>query len=541
MTDFAELVLKADTTGLVQGEAALDNLTNAGRKAETQAVRLQKTTAQAGAAMTTYGAATRSSGGYTANLAAQFNDIGVMLAAGQSPLMLAVQQGTQINQVFAQMRASGQSAFAGVVSGITSMINPMSLATIGIIAGGAALAQWAMSALGASERTDELADAMDRLKESTEDAAIELERIRLGLDNTEQAMAARIIEDARARIAELTADLVHFEEMWQSVGNDPNSTFKNIVESIRAQIAEQEQIIATTQAAIRENQRLNDELENAKNLTGDIADAAREIAGNLAMSLPHAGTLIARMQRVATEAWRAVAGVAALRDFNSQSARGSKQYSGRGTFRGDEANTPSSEDGRFVYVPPEVGGGGGGTSARDAVADLSDELVEATRRADNLRNATSQTFADIVTGAQSAGDALSSLLANFAGMFANAAFGGLFKSVGLFDVFGGLLSFDGGGYTGGGARSGGVDGKGGFPAILHPNETVIDHTRGGGSGGGSVHVTVSVGRDGSIMPVIESVAGNVAANVTRSAIQQYDRSILPQSVRRVQADPRRIG
>ena len=36
------------------------------------------------------------------------------------------------------------------------------------------------------------------------------------------------------------------------------------------------------------------------------------------------------------------------------------------------------------------------------------------------------------------------------------------------------------------SRSGGVDGKGGFPAILHPNETVIDHTKGGGGGGGVV-------------------------------------------------------
>ncbi len=39
-------------------------------------------------------------------------------------------------------------------------------------------------------------------------------------------------------------------------------------------------------------------------------------------------------------------------------------------------------------------------------------------------------------------------------------------------------SFDGGGFTGMGARAGGVDGKGGFPAILHPNETVIDHSKG---------------------------------------------------------------
>lgn len=43
-------------------------------------------------------------------------------------------------------------------------------------------------------------------------------------------------------------------------------------------------------------------------------------------------------------------------------------------------------------------------------------------------------------------------------------------------------SFDGGGFTGYGSRSGGVDGKGGFPAILHPNETIIDHTKGQSSG-----------------------------------------------------------
>ena len=42
--------------------------------------------------------------------------------------------------------------------------------------------------------------------------------------------------------------------------------------------------------------------------------------------------------------------------------------------------------------------------------------------------------------------------------------------------------FEGGGFTGYGSRSGGVDGKGGFPAILHPNETIIDHTKGQSSG-----------------------------------------------------------
>jgi hypothetical protein len=43
-------------------------------------------------------------------------------------------------------------------------------------------------------------------------------------------------------------------------------------------------------------------------------------------------------------------------------------------------------------------------------------------------------------------------------------------------------SFEGGGFTGFGARAGGIDGKGGMPAIVHPNETIIDHTKGGGMG-----------------------------------------------------------
>jgi len=43
-------------------------------------------------------------------------------------------------------------------------------------------------------------------------------------------------------------------------------------------------------------------------------------------------------------------------------------------------------------------------------------------------------------------------------------------------------SFEGGGFTGFGARAGGLDGKGGFMATLHPGEEIIDHKKGGGSG-----------------------------------------------------------
>jgi hypothetical protein len=54
--------------------------------------------------------------------------------------------------------------------------------------------------------------------------------------------------------------------------------------------------------------------------------------------------------------------------------------------------------------------------------------------------------------------------------------------VGRFDT----LTFAGGGYTGNGARAGGLDGKGGYMAMIHPRETVIDHAKGQSMGGVTV-------------------------------------------------------
>ena len=72
----------------------------------------------------------------------------------------------------------------------------------------------------------------------------------------------------------------------------------------------------------------------------------------------------------------------------------------------------------------------------------------------------------------------------------SAIFGIQFGTGGSITGFsGGIFGFEGGGYTGSGPRSGGVDGRGGFPAILHPNETVIDHTRGQGM---STNVTYNI-------------------------------------------------
>ncbi len=89
----------------------------------------------------------------------------------------------------------------------------------------------------------------------------------------------------------------------------------------------------------------------------------------------------------------------------------------------------------------------------------------------------------------------------------------------LTNMFKGMFSFDGGGFTGSGSRTGGVDGKGGFPAILHPNETVVDHTKGQGSGGATVNFNINAvdaagfdqllaSRKGTITQIINNAMNN---------------------------------
>lgn len=98
-----------------------------------------------------------------------------------------------------------------------------------------------------------------------------------------------------------------------------------------------------------------------------------------------------------------------------------------------------------------------------------------------------------------------SVLGNVArkiGTFVGNLFGGGGGS-GVGFNFDGLLtsifSFDGGGFTGMGTRSGGVDGFGGFPAILHPNEQVVDLSRGQSMPGG-----VTIGQTLNIQPGVSS-------------------------------------
>ncbi|RID91552.1 hypothetical protein D2N39_12675 [Gemmobacter lutimaris] len=118
---------------------------------------------------------------------------------------------------------------------------------------------------------------------------------------------------------------------------------------------------------------------------------------------------------------------------------------------------------------------------------ISEEL--ATQRLRQAAQVQKQ-FADQLVDSIVAGRGLDGVLANLAATLAKSAvqnllFGSVQAGVssggllsGLFNVIGKVASFEGGGETPSGARSGGLDGRGGFLAMLHPDETVIDHVAG---------------------------------------------------------------
>lgn len=87
------------------------------------------------------GAGRAGQGFQTANIAAQFQDIAVTSAMGMNPLQIALQQGTQLSSVLGTM-GNGKQVVAGLASAFASLVSPVSLVTIGLVAGGAAAIQY---------------------------------------------------------------------------------------------------------------------------------------------------------------------------------------------------------------------------------------------------------------------------------------------------------------------------------------------------------------------------------------------------------------
>jgi len=146
------------------------------------------TVQQTAAAQANVAANTRAlqSNGSVANIAAQFQDIAVTSAMGMSPLQIALQQGTQLSAVLGQQGAAGAAKMLAAALG--SVLNPVSLITIGIVGFGAA----ALQALGS------MVSGTDKATQSLEEHDKWLKEILTGYDSA--AKAAKAASEASQRM-----------------------------------------------------------------------------------------------------------------------------------------------------------------------------------------------------------------------------------------------------------------------------------------------------------------------------------------------------
>lgn len=157
--------------------------------------------------------------------------------------------------------------------------------------------------------------------------------------------------------------------------------------------------------------------------------------------------------------------------------------------------------------------------SRTLEAETRNALMRAFEGGGNIAQAFAKSLGSIVFArlSQSIAESLASQAISAFGSGGGGASGGFSwagaaKSVAGF--FG--MNFDGGGYTGTGSRSGGMDGKGGFPAILHPNETVVDHSKGQTMGGITFAPTINIDSRsdrGEIMRMVNQVMQNGQAQL----------------------------
>lgn len=201
-------------TGAKAAGGAVDGLGDKAAGAAGQIDALARSKIKAAQASAAMEKSNRSAQASLGNLVANFNDIGVMMAAGQNPLQLAIQQGTQITQVIGPMGAAGAARALG--GAFLTMLSPINLVTLGVIGFGAAAIQWLS---GSSEevvtlekRITDLQSAIDALDKANKRASMSATEMRKEFGAATPEMRQALID--LANIAKVDA----FEKLRASAG-----------------------------------------------------------------------------------------------------------------------------------------------------------------------------------------------------------------------------------------------------------------------------------------------------------------------------------
>lgn len=368
---------------------ALGTATTRGVAADRAAASAKQANAQANR---TLAATSNAAAGATGNLVANFNDLFMMIGAGQNPLTTAIQQGTQITQVIGPMGAAGAVKTLG--GAFVAMLNPINLITLAAIAAGSAMFQWLTSA---DEEASAVTAELDRQKTALEGIVAETEKLRLArgmmLTGAQSENEQIVLEE----INRLTAERAAIQERLNSL-QEIGSRAAGYAEQVAAQreVLTAELAIRDAEIARLEKQReLNAATENGRAIAEQLktatqgvtsaiqsADGSR-LVGAFAAAFPTANALLAIAQGIvatiggAAELQAQASGdrydrfIGVVGQSSGPDAVRTRQFGG-GAFRAPVrgAGLPAPR------IPGGGGGGGGGGAAARDEANALQELIE---------------------------------------------------------------------------------------------------------------------------------------------------------------------
>lgn len=168
------------------------------------------------------------------------------------------------------------------------------------------------------------------------------------------------------------------------------------------------------------------------------------------------------------------------------------------------------------------------SAAKNLTRTLTEAQARAKSAAEMIGQKMEEAFMSMVDGTMSAKDAFKSMtrsiIAELYRIFVVKRITGFITNA-IGTAFGvpaaamapAAVSYEGGGYTGNGPRSGGVDGRGGFPAIVHPNETIVDHKKGNRAIGSPVIVNQTINVSTGVQQTVRNEIMQMMPQIAQSA------------------------
>lgn len=520
MTLRTSLVIDGDASGAAQAASvAAGGLNRLDAATETAAAATRAFTAAQAANI----AVMRQSAQARQNLIFQLNDIGVSLASGMNPLMVAMQQGSQL--------ATGPGGLGGALkelgnlaAGLATRFLPIGLA-VGAVTAGIAGMQNAINSAGSSVQVsfgDTALGALQTLGDYIWDA----------------------IGPAITGIGQWFADA--WNDSWPTIKNFGNmlvGTFagafdamKSVWSSLPAVMGD---IIYSAANTVLDGIQwlINsaiDRFNDLRHIVG-LKDGDFGHVDLFKLNNPYAGAA-ANAGKEMADAFQNAMGTDYLGNmFSDIAARARENATKRLAEQATGTGAKGSKQAETVNLV---------TAAVKAQATAWDELSDVGGSAfDRLTDS-------ILAGGKDIGETLRSIAADFAktvfemsitnplkgflggalgSLVGTGGIGGLKSMPGIGGLTGTVRSFAGGGFTGHRARSGGLDGMGGFMAMLHPQETVTDHAAGGRRGGSQEVIRIVLQDDSGRMASIadqqiRTASGSIVElSVARSTARVEDK------------------